>query len=59
MRPDSDQSAGNDSFAALVDSNTAAKNNDHRAQDNAAAPRRSDDPQGVADNRARDNGNDS
>ena len=37
-RPDSDQSAGNDSFAALVDSNAAASNNDNRAQDISARP---------------------
>ena len=46
-RADSDQSAGNDSFAALVDSNAAASNNDNRAQDrtqdSAPSPRRSDD----------------
>jgi flagellar hook-length control protein FliK len=52
-RSDPDQSAGNDSFAALVDSNTAAGNNDNRSQD--AAPRRPDDSQSPADNRARDN----
>jgi len=59
-RLDSDQSTGNDSFAALVDSNTAASSNDNRAQDNRAqdtapAPRRSDDPQAASDNRSRDN----
>ena len=54
-RPDSEPSAGNDSFAALVDSNTAASNNDNRAQDNAPAPRRSDDAQAASDNRSRDN----
>jgi flagellar hook-length control protein FliK len=62
-RADSDQSAGNDSFAALVDSNTAASNNDNRVQDrvqdrtqdSAPAPRRSDDSQAASDNRARDN----
>ncbi len=54
-RPDSDQSARNDSFAALVDSNTAASNNDNRTQDNAPAPRRSDDSQAASDSRARDN----
>src|SRR5260221_5415566 len=52
-RPDSDHSAGNDSFAALIDSNTAASNNDNRPQD--IAPRRADDSQAPSDNRARDN----
>ena len=37
-RPDSEPSAGNDSFAALVDSNTAASNNDNRTQDTRARP---------------------
>ncbi|MFL6840776.1 MAG: flagellar hook-length control protein FliK [Bradyrhizobium sp.] len=58
-RPDSDPSAGNDSFAALVDSSTADTNNDNRAQDKssaqAAAPRRADDPPPPADTRSRDN----
>jgi flagellar hook-length control protein FliK len=59
-RPDSEPSARNDSFAALVDSNSAASNNDNRAQenrsqDNAPAPRRSDDAQAASDNRSRDN----
>ena len=54
-RPDSEPSARNDSFATLVDSNTAASNNDNRAQDNAPAPRRSDDAQAASDNRSRDN----
>ena len=53
-RPDSDSPAGNDSFAALVDSNTAASRNDNRAQDQAPAPRRSDDTQ-ASGNRSRDN----
>jgi flagellar hook-length control protein FliK len=52
-RPDSDPPAGNDSFAALVDSNTAASHND-RAQDAAPSPRRSDDAQPASDNRSRD-----
>jgi flagellar hook-length control protein FliK len=59
-RPDSDPSAGNDSFAALVDSNTADATYDNRAQDKssaqAAAPRRADDPPPPADTRSRDNG---
>jgi flagellar hook-length control protein FliK len=58
-RADSGQSAGNDSFAALVDSNSAASNNDNRVQDrtqdSASAPRRADDSQAASDNRARDN----
>jgi len=58
-RADSDQSAGNDSFAALVDSNSAASNQDNRVQDRTqdspSAPRRSDDSQAASDNRARDN----
>ena len=58
-RADSAQSAGNDRFATLVDSNAAASNNDNRAQDraqdSAPAPRRSDDAQAASDNRARDN----
>ena len=53
-RPDS-ESAGNDSFAALVGSNKAASNNDTRTQDNAPAPRRSDDTQAASNSRARDN----
>lgn len=53
-RSDSDQSAGNDSFAALVDNNTAAGTADNRAQDTSGAPRRADDSQGP-DNRSRDN----
>src|SRR3979490_2942932 len=52
-RPEPDHSTGNDSFAALVDSNTAASNNDNRPQD--TAPRRADDAQAPSDNRARDN----
>lgn len=54
-RPDSEPPARNDSFAALVDSNTAAGNNDNRAQDNAPATRRADDGQAASDNRSRDN----
>ena len=58
-RADSGQSAGNDSFAMLVDSNAAASNNDNRAkdrtQDSTPTPRRSDDSQATSDNRARDN----
>ena len=54
-RPDSEPPARNDSFAALVDNNTAASNNDNRAQDNAPAPRRYDDAQAASDNRSRDN----
>ena len=57
-RPDSSASAGNDSFATLVDSNTAASS-DNRAQDTssaqAPAPRRADDSQAPPDNRSRDN----
>jgi flagellar hook-length control protein FliK len=53
-RPDSEP-AGNDSFAALVGSNTAANNHDTRTQDNAPAPRRSDDTQAASNNRSRDN----
>ena len=58
-RADSGQSAGNDRFATLVDSNAAASNNDNRtqdrAQDPAPAPRRPDDSQAASDSRARDN----
>ncbi len=57
-RADSGQSAGKDSFATLVDSNTAATNNDNRAQDrardSAPAARRPDDSQAASDSRARD-----
>ena len=53
-RPDSEP-AGNDSFAALVGSNTAASNNDTRTQDKPPAPRRSDDTQAASNSRARDN----
>src|SRR5262245_43462877 len=56
VRSDSEPSAGNDGFAALVDSNTAASRND-RAQDSAPPPasRRNDDTQAATDNRSRDN----
>jgi flagellar hook-length control protein FliK len=54
-RLDSEPPARNDSFATLVDSNTAASNNDNRTQDSAPAPRRSDDAQAASDNRSRDN----
>jgi chemotaxis protein MotD len=57
-RADTGQSAGNDSFATLVDSNTAASKDNRaqdRAQDSAPAPRRSDDTQPASDNRARNN----
>jgi flagellar hook-length control protein FliK len=54
-RPDSEPSAGNDSFATLVDSNTAASRNDNRTQDPAPTPRRSDDSQTASNNRSRDN----
>jgi flagellar hook-length control protein FliK len=51
-RPDPGPSAGNDSFAALVDSNAAASANDNRAQDTSSNdPRRADGP----GNRSRDN----
>jgi flagellar hook-length control protein FliK len=53
-RPDSEP-AGNDSFAALVGSNTAASNNDTRTQDKPPAPRRPDDTQAASNSRARDN----
>jgi flagellar hook-length control protein FliK len=53
-RPDS-ESAGNDSFAALVGSKKAASNNDTRTQDNAPGPRRSDDTQAASNSRSRDN----
>src|SRR5690349_16601710 len=51
-RPDSELPTRNDSFATLVDSNTAASRNDNRTPD---APRRSDDAQAASDNRSRDN----
>src|SRR5215207_4416718 len=51
-RPDS-ESARNDSFAALVGNKPAASNNDNRTQDNAPAPRRSDDTQAASNSRAR------
>ena len=54
-RPDAEPSAGNDSFGALVHSNTAASRNDNRAPDPAPAPRRADDKQATSDNRSRDN----
>jgi flagellar hook-length control protein FliK len=58
-RSESEQSAGNDSFAALVDSNAAAANADKRSLDASAAqtpaPRRADDSPGTPDNRSRDN----
>ena len=52
-RPDSEPPARNDSFATLVDSNTAASRNDNRAPDAPPAPRRSDDAQAASDNRSR------
>jgi flagellar hook-length control protein FliK len=52
-RPDSEPSGRNDSFATLVDSNTAASRNDNRAPDTPPAPRRSDDAQAASDNRSR------
>ena len=62
-RPDPNPPAGNDSFAALIDSN--ANHSDSRAQANAQdnsqaasqapAPRRADDSQAPTDNRSRDN----
>ena len=54
-RPDSEPPAGNDSFAALVDSNTAASNNDNSHPGQRARPRRSDDAQAASDNRSRAN----
>jgi flagellar hook-length control protein FliK len=58
-RPDSSPSAGNDSFAALVDINTAGASSDNRPQDTSSAqgapPRRADDPPPTADTRSRDN----
>ncbi len=57
-RPDSGPAPGNDSFAALVDSNTAARN--ERPDDSSRAPpalaRRNDDPAPAADTRSRDDG---
>jgi chemotaxis protein MotD len=53
-KTDSDQPSGNDRFAALVDSNTAASSNNDNRADGTAAPRRGDD-QPAPDNRARDN----
>lgn len=53
-RPDTEPSSGNDRFAAMVDSNTAASRND-RAPDPAPAPRRSDNSQPASDSRPRDN----
>jgi flagellar hook-length control protein FliK len=54
-RPDSDPRPGTDSFATLVDSNTAASRSDNRAHDSAPSPRRSDDAPTASDNRSRDN----
>src|SRR4051794_28799247 len=55
-RPDAAPSTANDSFAALVDSNTAAGNSDNRPQDSSApTPRRTDDPPPASDTRTRDN----
>ena len=54
-----DQPSGNDSFAALVDSNTATDNGNDRApapaQDQSATPRRSDDTPAATDNRGPQN----
>jgi flagellar hook-length control protein FliK len=58
-RPDSSPSAGNDSFAALVDINTAGASSDNRPEHTSsvqgAPPRRADDPPPAADTRSRDN----
>jgi flagellar hook-length control protein FliK len=55
-RPDSGPAPGNDSFAALVDGNAAAR--DDRRDDSSRAPpasaRRNDDPPPTADPRSRD-----
>jgi flagellar hook-length control protein FliK len=55
-RPDSSPAPGNDSFSALVDSNTAAR--DEGPDDSSRAPpalvRRNDDPAPAADARPRD-----
>ncbi|MFH0299245.1 flagellar hook-length control protein FliK [Bradyrhizobium sp. 31Argb] len=57
-RPDSGPAPGNDSFAALVDSNTAAR--DDRPDDSSRPPpasaRRNDDPASAANTRSRDDG---
>ncbi|MBR0694079.1 flagellar hook-length control protein FliK [Bradyrhizobium lablabi] len=57
-RPDSAPPRGNDGFAALLDSSTAARNNDDRAPDLAnpqpAPPRRADDSSQATDAPARD-----
>ena len=58
-RLDSGQSAGADSFAALIDNNAAASTADNRPQDTstapAPAPRRTDNSTPVVDTRPRDN----
>jgi flagellar hook-length control protein FliK len=57
-RTDSAQSQNNDSFSALVDSNTSASNGDNRPQDTSApapAPRRADDQAPATDSAPRDN----
>lgn len=53
-RPEVETSTGNDRFAAMVDSNTAASRND-RAPDPAPAPRRTDNTPPASDSRPRDN----
>lgn len=52
-RPEVEPSTGNDRFAAMVDSNTASRND--RAPDPAPVPRRSDNTPPASDSRPRDN----
>ncbi|MBR1159152.1 flagellar hook-length control protein FliK [Bradyrhizobium elkanii] len=54
-RPDPASQAGNDGFAALVDSNTASAK-DNRYDSQPAPSRRSDDPPSTTDARPRDTG---
>ncbi|WP_027582541.1 flagellar hook-length control protein FliK [Bradyrhizobium sp. Ai1a-2] len=57
-RPDSGPAPGNDSFGALVDGNTAARDNrpDDSSREPPASARRNDDAAPAADTRSRDDG---
>lgn len=54
-RPDPASQAGNDGFAALVDSNTASTSDNSRHDSQPAPARRSDDSSSTTDARSRDN----
>ncbi|WP_166303081.1 hypothetical protein [Bradyrhizobium sp. 2S1] len=53
-RPDPAAQAGNDGFAALVDSSTSSSNDSSRYDSQPAPSRRSDDSSSTTDTRSRD-----